>query len=48
MRDQLERDLRRLIRKFEADVRRTVLRALQAALVDPQLRMRAATLGIRW
>ncbi len=32
MRDQLERDLRRLIMKFEADVRRTVLRALQAAL----------------
>ena len=38
MRDQLERDLRRLILNFEADVRRTVLGALQAALdVAPNL-----------
>lgn len=32
MRDQLERDLRRLILNFEADVRRAVLGALHAAL----------------
>jgi len=44
MRDQLEQELRRLITKFEADVRRAVLRSLHAAL-DPALGLGAGLIS---